>query len=137
MRKIDTLIIHCTATPEGKDFTANDIDRWHRDRGFDGIGYHYVIRLDGTVEQGRDIAKKGAHCYGHNASSIGICYVGGMTADGKAAKDTRTCKQRMALRKLVAQLCADYGIASSRIYGHNELAKRDCPCFDVGKEFRS
>ena len=87
MRKINEIIVHCTATPEGKDFSVADIDRWHRARGFDGIGYHYVVCRDGSVHKGRDVAKSGAHCKGHNAGSIGVCYVGGMTADGKTPKD--------------------------------------------------
>lgn len=66
MRTIDSIIIHCSATPCGKDFTAADIDRWHRQRSFNGIGYHFVIRLDGTIESGRPIGKPGAHCVGWN-----------------------------------------------------------------------
>ena len=96
MRKIDKVIIHCSATPEGKDYTVEDIDRWHRERGFDCIGYHYVIYRDGSVHKGRDVAKIGAHCKGQNANSIGVCYIGGMTADNKQAKDTRTPQQKAA-----------------------------------------
>ena len=73
MRKISKIIIHCSATPEGKDFTVKDIDRCHRQRGFRSIGYHFVIYRDGTVHRGRDIEEVGAHCVGHNLSSIGIC----------------------------------------------------------------
>ena len=73
MRKIDKIIIHCSATKEGIDFKAKDIDVWHRNQGWDGIGYHYVVDLDGTVEKGRNIEKAGAHTVGQNANSIGIC----------------------------------------------------------------
>ena len=81
MRQIKYIILHCTATREGKAFTAADIDRWHRARGWNGIGYHYVVRLDGTVEHGRPEAQIGAHCVGVNATSIGVCYVGGLAAE--------------------------------------------------------
>ena len=132
MRKINKVIIHCSATPEGKDYTVEDIDRWHRERGFDCIGYHYVIYRDGSVHKGRDVAKIGAHCKGQNANSIGVCYIGGMTADNKQAKDTRTPQQKAALRTLVAQLKQEYpGIT---IHGQNEYANKACPCFNVQTE---
>ena len=82
----DTIIIHCSATRAGQNITAADIDCWHRARGFWSIGYHYVIRLDGTIEPGRDVTLDGAHCMGWNQRSIGICYVGGL--DKKAAPPT-------------------------------------------------
>ena len=88
MRKINKIILHCSATKEGKHYTAKDIDRWHREQGYTMIGYHYVILLDGTVEYGRPLEMQGAHTYGHNADSIGICYIGGLDQYGKA-KDTR------------------------------------------------
>ncbi len=133
MRKITDLIIHCSATPEGKPFTAADIDRWHRQRGFDGIGYHYVIHLDGSVHKGRPIEKPGAHCKGHNAHSIGICYVGGCAADGTTPKDTRTPQQRQALRTLVEELKKAY--PGCTVHGHNEYAAKACPSFNVQKNF--
>lgn len=132
MRKINEIIVHCTATPEGKDFSVADIDRWHRARGFDGIGYHYVVCRDGSVHKGRDVAKIGAHCKGHNAGSIGVCYVGGMTADGKTPKDTRTEAQRAALRALVERLRREHPGAS--VHGHNEYSSKACPCFNVQTE---
>ena len=88
MRKIDSIIVHCSATKAGQDFTAADIDRWHRERGFNGIGYHYVIRLDGRLEKGREIDLAGAHCKGWNERSVGICYIGGLDENGHPA-DTR------------------------------------------------
>ena len=90
MRKISEIIVHCAATPEGKAFTVADIDAWHRKRGFRCIGYHFVIYLDGSVHEGRAIEEVGAHCLGHNANSIGICYIGGCATNGKTPKDTRT-----------------------------------------------
>ena len=86
MRKINEIIVHCAATPEGKNFKAADIDRWHRERKMKCIGYHYVVDLDGTVEPGRPESEIGAHCLGHNQYSIGVCYVGGLAADGKTPK---------------------------------------------------
>ena len=85
----DTIIIHCSATRAGQDFTAADIDRWHRARGFRSIGYHFVIRLDGTIEPGRDVSLDGAHCTGWNRRSIGICYVGGLDKEGRPADTGR------------------------------------------------
>lgn len=132
MRRIDKIILHCSATPEGKHFTVADIDRWHRERGWKGIGYHYVIYLDGSIHKGRPEEIIGAHCSGQNAYSIGICYIGGLDAFGKA-KDTRTPAQRKALRELVSDLKTRYPAAT--VHGHNEFAKKDCPCFNVQDEF--
>jgi N-acetylmuramoyl-L-alanine amidase len=132
MRHIDELIIHCTATPEGRDVTAKEIDQWHRQRGFRCIGYHYVIRLDGTVEAGRDPALIGAHCLGHNARSIGIAYVGGVDPKG-VPKDTRTEAQRSALLQLIRELKHKYPNAT--IHGHRDFAAKACPSFDATKEY--
>lgn len=132
MRPINKIILHCSATKEGKNFTVKDIDEWHRQRGFKCIGYHYVIYLDGTVHKGRDESEVGAHCSGHNSFSIGICYIGGLDANGKP-KDTRTDKQKAAIKSLVAELKLKY--PDAKIHGHNEFANKACPCFDVKKEF--
>lgn len=132
MRKITKIIIHCSATPEGRDYTVADIDRWHKQRGWKGIGYHYVVYRDGSVHTGRDVADIGAHCTGQNANSIGICYIGGCTADGKTPKDTRTPAQREALRDLVDLLRTEYPNAT--IHGHREFANKACPCFDVNTD---
>ena len=94
MRKINEIIVHCSATPEGKDFHASDIDRWHKAQGWKCIGYNYVIDLDGTVEPGRPLNEIGAHTVGHNSNSIGICYIGGCAKDGRTPKDTRTPEQK-------------------------------------------
>jgi N-acetylmuramoyl-L-alanine amidase len=132
MRHINEIIIHCSATPEGRDYTVADIDRWHKARGWRGIGYHYVIYRDGSVHAGRPVEQIGAHCTGHNANSIGICYIGGVAADGKTPKDTRTPAQRIALRELVEELRAKYPGAT--VHGHREFAPKACPSFDVQTE---
>ena len=129
MRTINEIIIHCSATPKGRKVTVKDIDSWHRQRGFDGIGYHYVIYLDGSIHKGRDINRPGAHCVGHNAYSIGICYVGGCAIDGKTPEDTRTAAQRSALVKLITELRRQYPNAT--VHGHREYANKACPSFDV------
>ena len=97
MRKIDSVIIHCSATKAGMDFSVADIDRWHRAQGMNGIGYHYVVRLDGTVEKGREVEVAGAHCLGWNGRSIGICYIGGLDTNGNPA-DTRTDEQKKSMK---------------------------------------
>lgn len=132
MRKINEIIIHCTATKAGQDFSAADVEKWHIQRGFSAIGYHYLVRLDGTTETGRPESQTGAHCLGHNAHSIGVCYVGGLDAHGRPA-DTRTKAQRDALCDLLRRLVIKYPAAT--IHGHGEFANKSCPCFDVQKEY--
>lgn len=132
MRRITEIIIHCSATPEGKDFTVEDIRRWHLARKFADIGYHYVIYRDGSVHKGRAENIAGAHCQGHNAHSIGICYIGGVAKDGKTPKDTRTPQQKTALRQLVNQLKFYYPHAT--VHGHNEFSSKACPSFNVQKD---
>lgn len=132
MRKINEIIIHCAATPEGRNFTVADIDKWHKQRGWRGIGYHFVIYIDGSVHKGRPVEEVGAHCLNHNAHSIGVCYIGGCTADGKRPKDTRTPAQKAALRRLVRELRKQYPQAS--VHGHCEFANKACPAFDVKKD---
>ena len=133
MRKITDIIVHCSATPEAKSFTVADIDRWHRQRGFAQIGYHYVIYLDGSVHKGRPVAQVGAHCQGHNAHSIGICYIGGLAKDGKIPKDTRTEAQKQAMLTLLKELKTQYPAAT--IHGHRDYAAKACPSFDATKEY--
>lgn len=132
MRNINQIIIHCTATPAGRSVTVSDIDRWHRQRGFRCIGYHYVIYLDGTVVHGRNESMAGAHCKGFNAHSIGVCYVGGLDAKGIPC-DTRTPQQRKALDALVSSLRKRFPGAT--VHGHCEFAAKACPCFDVSVEY--
>lgn len=135
-RKIDKIIVHCSATPEGEDYTVADIRAWHLARGFADIGYHYVVYRDGSIHAGRAESKVGAHCTGQNAHSIGVCYVGGCpprsVADWqKKAKDTRTEAQRAALARLVGGLARKYGAS---VHGHRDFAQKSCPSFDVHKE---
>lgn len=128
-RTINKIIIHCSATPEGKDYTVNQIKQWHLARNFSDIGYHYVIYRDGSIHKGRPESTVGAHTTGYNNNSIGICYIGGLASDGKTPKDTRTDKQRQALIKLVHDLKKKYPKAS--VHGHNEFANKACPSFIV------
>lgn len=141
-RKIDKIIIHCTATRDGQDMTVAQIDKIHRKNGWAGIGYHFVIYRDGTVHDGRDINKIGAHTAGFNTGSIGICYVGGLDKNGKP-KDTRTTKQKNSLYALVSKLMLMYDI--KEVKGHRDYSPdkngdgviskyewiKSCPCFEV------
>ena len=135
-RKATTMIIlHCSATREGQDIKAKTIKQWHKDRGFDDIGYHYVIDLDGTIEKGRAEDLVGAHCKGHNATSIGICYVGGCDKNMKP-KDTRTPEQKRSMLSLVRKLVNKYKIPVTQIWAHHDFDKhKACPSFDIS-EFR-
>lgn len=147
MRKIDLIVVHCASTPEGKDFTVADIDRWHRQRGFRKIGYHWVVYRDGSIHAGRPESEVGAHVKGYNSHSIGVCYIGGLTSDGKKSKDTRTPKQKESLRKLLRSLKQKY--PQAKIVGHRDLSPdtnhngkvdkwewlKDCPCFDAIPEY--
>lgn len=130
-RKISEIIVHCTATPEGRNFTVADIRAGHLARGFVDIGYHYVIYLDGSVHEGRNIHQTGAHCTGHNQNSVGISYVGGVARDGKTPKDTRTKEQKAALVTLLADLCRLYKLPVTRIFGHYQFANKACPSFRI------
>jgi len=132
-RTIDKIIIHCAATPEGRDVKMETIKSWHiKGNGWSDIGYHFIIELDGSVKEGRPIHRSGAHTKGHNANSIGVCYVGGIDKD-KKPKDTRTEAQRSSMDKLIAGLLLDNVGAS--VHGHNEFSAKACPSFDVAKEY--
>lgn len=130
MRTINDLVVHCSATPAGKPFRAADIDRWHRQQGWEQIGYHYVICLDGSVEPGRPVETPGAHVKGFNAHSIGICLIGGCDMTGKAA-NTFNARQMDALETLLHGLRGKFPRA--RILGHRDFPNvhKDCPSFDV------
>ena len=159
MRTIKKIVVHCSATYQGVDVNAKEIDKWHRMDGFKAIGYHYVIRLNGEIEEGRREMEPGAHCRGHNGDSIGICYVGGLSDWSHKPKDTRTKAQKASLVKLIGELRDRYG-KDLPVYGHNQLTcsrprhdktfnpmeckkncmrcnypKKACPSFDVKKEF--
>ncbi|MBQ8501398.1 MAG: N-acetylmuramoyl-L-alanine amidase [Bacteroides sp.] len=145
MRKIDYLIIHCSATRADRDYPVVQLLGDHLRRGFRGIGYHYYVQKDGTVHCTRPLEQPGAHCLGHNRHSIGICYEGGLDKNGRPC-DTRTPEQRSALRLLVYQLLKDFH--NARVCGHRDLSTdrdgdgivepeewtKHCPCFDVASE---
>lgn len=144
MRKINMIVIHCSATEDGRDYSVREITKWHIKRGFRTIGYHFLIQLNGEISRGRKIEEIGAHAKGYNANSIGICYVGGLK--DKKPSDTRTINQIHSIRGLVAALKSIYDI--DRIVGHRDLSvdlnadgmvtkdewMKDCPCFDVKTE---
>lgn len=148
MRSIKHIVIHCSATKEGKYFEAEDINRWHKKRGWKGIGYHYVVLLDGSIELGRDIRQRGAHVKGFNNHSIGICYIGGLNKHSKA-KDTRTTAQKLALFCLVENLKEQF--PNAEVLGHRDFSEdknnnkiidpsefmKDCPCFDAKTEYKN
>lgn len=135
MRKINKIVVHCTDTPAGRPHTVADIDRWHRERGFSRIGYHWMVYLDGTIHAGRPEKVMGAHAVGHNADSIGIVYVGGRSADMKRFEDTRTPAQKAAMLNLLKELRKRYPDAG--IYGHRDFASKACPCFDAKTEYKN
>ena len=132
-RRIEEIIVHCTATPEGRDVSVEAIRQWHLANGWKDIGYHYVVMLDGTVKPGRREAQIGSHVAGHNTGTLGVVYVGGVAKDGKTAKDTRTPEQRAALLELVKALIAKYPTVK-KVTGHNQYAAKACPSFDVSKD---
>lgn len=135
-RNIKEIIVHCSATPEGKDFTVKDIKAWHLARHFNDIGYHYVIYRDGSIHEGRSVDISGAHCPGHNSYSIGVCYIGGETADGShTPKDTRTPEQKESLLKLLTELKKIYPKAT--IHSHKDFANKACPSFNATLEYSS
>ena len=134
-RSINEIIVHCTASYEGQNLTVEAIRRMHiRERGWSDIGYHYVVYLDGSIHEGRNVNIAGAHCSGHNTHSIGVVYVGGLLKNGKAA-DTRTQAQKDGLLRLLKELKRLYPKAT--IHGHREYANKACPCFDAKKEYKN
>ena len=135
MRTITLIIIHCSAVRLDQTSSVAQIDSWHRERGFHlGVGYHYVIRRDGTIEPGRPEWMVGAHCKNHNAHSIGVCYEGGLDIRGQPA-DTRTPAQKAAMRQLLEDLHRRYPRAL--ILGHHDLNPlKECPCIEnVAQEY--
>ena len=135
MRTINEIIVHCSDTPEGRNDKAEDIRRWHvNGNGWSDIGYHYVVDLDGTIELGRDVSLVGAHATGHNANSVGVCYIGGRDAEKGCGKDTRTDAQKVSLRVLLQHLRARF--PEARIIGHCNVSKKRCPCFDAKNEYK-
>jgi N-acetylmuramoyl-L-alanine amidase len=144
MRKITSIVLHCTATRAGQPFNIAAIRAMHKARGFSDIGYHWLIGLNGEVWRGRPEEKVGAHVAGFNAFSIGVCYVGGLDASTAVPRDTRTSAQLAAMKKLLQGIVKRY--PEVVILGHRDLSPdrdgdgvvekhewlKSCPCFDAG-----
>lgn len=154
-RKVNQIAVHCSATKEGKNYTVSDIDAWHKARGFTKqkisghyCGYHFVVALDGTIMCGRDLREIGAHVSGYNSNSVGVCYIGGLDANGKA-KDTRTPAQKESMAWLIAEL--KHTLNVSKVQGHRDYSPdkngngiiesfewiKDCPCFNAIPEYKN
>ena len=132
MRKIDLIIIHCSATRVNRNFPIESLEACHKAQGFQTIGYHYYITKDGVIYPCRPEEMVGAHAKRYNAHSIGICYEGGLDVNGKPA-DTRTPAQKQSMEQLLQSLCTDY--PDAEILGHRDLpgVRKECPCFDTKK----
>jgi len=131
-RKVtDYVVIHCAATKPSMDTSAADIDRWHRERGWLKIGYHYVIRRDGSIETGRELNEIGAHAKGYNHNSVSVCMVGGLSEDGTVSETNFTDEQWESLGSTVDTLLEKY--PSAKLIGHNEISEKACPTFNVGE----
>ena len=133
MREINLIVIHCSATRCDRDYPFRDLDNDHRSRGWNGCGYHYYVTKDGRVHVGRREDQVGAHAEKFNAHSIGVCYEGGLTPEGKS-DDTRTEAQKRSMATLIRDLQRRY--PKARILGHRDLpgVRKDCPCFDVRQD---
>ena len=131
-RNITSIAVHCSFSPQGRGDDAKTIDTWHKKRWGTGIGYHYVVLEDGTIQKGRWVDYKGAHTKGHNKKSIGICRIGGMRKDGTAKEDV-TREQMRSLRVLTHLLIDMYDLKLSDIKGHNEYPKvnKSCPLMNM------
>ena len=135
MRDINKVIVHCSATPAGRDVTIADVRRWHVEgNGWSDVGYHFFIRLDGQIELGRDLNTPGAHTQGYNKKSIGVCYAGGMSEDMSEPEDTRTDEQKDSLEVLLATLVRMF--PGLEIYGHRDFSPKACPSFDAKNEYK-
>lgn len=153
-RKVEDIVIHCSATKSGALVDVHTIDRWHKERGFKRqpiskkcCGYHFVITESGEIQKGRDLQEIGAHVAGANSKSVGVCYAGGIK-DGKA-HDTRTEEQKDSLLFLLRHLVAKF--PESKIKGHRDYSPdkngdgiiepwefmKECPSFDAQKEYEN
>lgn len=134
MRKLEKVILHCSATPAGRDVSTEEIRKWHVEgNSWSDIGYHFVIELSGDLKIGRPLERIGAHVRGQNRGSIGVCYVGGMNRAMSAAEDTMNRGQEATFRNLMVALRASWGELS--LHGHNEFSSKECPSFDVQEKF--
>lgn len=133
MREINKIIVHCSATPEGRSHSLADFRKWHVDgNGWKDIGYHFIIDIDGSIYTARPLNQVGAHTIGHNVDSIGVCYVGGVDADMNP-KDTRTLEQKKSLDKLLMYLAYSF---NAPISGHNDYTSaKACPSFKARDEY--
>jgi len=136
LETVDTIVIHCSATKPDHDVSLKDIRRWHKAKGWADVGYHFVVLPDGTIEEGREITRQGAHVRGHNVGSIGICYIGGLNDEGKPA-DTITPEQVQSIANIIDNCCLSDVYSISRLLGHRDFpnVNKACPCFDVGTKF--
>lgn len=137
MRNIDTIFMHYTATYDDDDIGRDEIDQMHKANGWNGIGYHFVIRLDGTVEKGRPVEQVGAHVKGHNEDSLGIVLVGGLRRETgpDIGVDTRTPEQKASAKMLVSKIMEFFPIKEVR--GHMDVAATQCPAYDAGAWWQS
>lgn len=138
MRELNRVVIHCTATlgNEAGDVDVKTVRRWHVDgNGWADIGYHFLVRRDGTIERGRPLDLPGAHTKGHNADTVGIAFSGGLNPLTREPEDTRTPEQRKSLHGLLNALILIFPSIES-IHGHREFAPKACPCFDAFTEYR-
>lgn len=133
MRHLNKVIIHCSATREGAHYDVDTIRKWHLERKFKDIGYHYLIYIDGTIVAGRGLDLSGAHTKGHNKDSIGICYIGGLDKNNKP-KDTMNEKQELSLLELIYSIRTLFG--NLTIHGHNEYSNKACPSFKVSEKYQ-
>lgn len=124
----DCIVIHCSATSPQQDIGRSEIDQWHKARGWVSVGYHFIIRRDGTLEQGREATKVGAHARGYNRRAIGICLIGGVDQAGRPTPNF-TKAQWATLERLVIALKLVW--PASEVIGHNEVSTKACPSFDV------
>ena len=131
-RTVRQLVVHCSATKPSADIGVTEIDRWHRQRGFNKVGYHFVIKRDGTIQEGRKLDEVGAHVKGHNSQSVGVCVVGGVSQeDHTVAENNFTAEQVASLRTLLEQLRVIY--PGAEVLGHRDFpgVAKECPSFDV------
>jgi N-acetylmuramoyl-L-alanine amidase len=133
MRKINLIVLHCSATKDTQTYTPEQLERDHKARGFIQAGYHFYIRRNGEIVSMRPVEQIPAHAKGFNRNSIAICYEGGLDITGKP-KDTRTIKQKESIRILLLLLLTHY--PGARICGHRDLgAHKACPCFNAEEEY--
>lgn len=132
-RNIEKVIVHHSASGSAVT-TVEKIDRWHKERGWSGIGYHYVIYPDGSVNKGRHINKTGAHCKNHNTGSIGICVAGNFEVEPVTAPQKFGIEGTPGLFGLIEDLLEKYDLSWSDVYAHRELGNSTCPGEALYKE---